>query len=65
MRRLQNRKRNTSAQGSLKFRAMSNSFRRKKTQLKKVGWLVTVVLEIYASIKLCVLAKFQPFLDIN
>ena len=26
---------------------------------------LTVVLEIYASIKLCVLAKFQHFLDIN
>ena len=45
--RLQNKK-NASAQGSLKFREVSNSFwegtRREKTRLKKVSYLLTYLL---------------------
>ena len=43
--RSQNKKKKASAQGSLKFREVSNSFwegtRREKTRLKKVTYLLT------------------------
>ena len=51
--RSQNNKKNASAQGSLKFREVSNSFwegtRREKTCLKKVSYLATHLLLILVS----------------
>ena len=51
--RSQNNKKNASAQGSLKFREVSNSFwdgtRREKTRLKKVSYSLTYLLLIKLS----------------
>ena len=45
LKRSQNKQKNTSAQDSLKFREVSNSFwegtRREETRLKKVSYLLT------------------------
>ena len=51
--RSQNKTKNASAQGSLKFREVSNSFwegtRREKTCLKKVSYLLTYLLTYLVS----------------
>ena len=56
--RSQNKKKNASAQGSLKFREVSNSFwegtRREKTRLKKVSYLLTYLLsQLVSQTKIC------------
>ena len=51
--RSQNKQKNASAQGSVKFREVSNSFRegtrREKTRLKKVTYLLTYLLTYLVS----------------